>query len=106
MADYDFIAMTASAGGISALGHVLSALPADFSVPIVVVQHHTPGRTMNLAQVLSKLSHRPVEIAEVGERIRPGHVYLAPGSAHLVVRPDHRFELMDGRPRPTPMVLE
>lgn len=97
MADYDLIAMTASAGGISALGHVLAALPADFDVPIVVVQHHTPGRTPDLANVLSKLSRHPVRIAEAGQRIRPGTIYLAPGAAHLVVRPDHSFELMDGR---------
>ncbi len=97
MADYDLIVMTASAGGISALGHVLSALPAEFDVPIVVVQHHTPGRTHGLAQVLSRLSKRPVHIAEAGQHIRPGTVYLAPGAAHLVVRPDHSFELMDGQ---------
>lgn len=97
MADYDLIAMTASAGGISALGHVLSALPADFDVPIVVVQHHTPGRTPGLAQVLSRLSKRPVRIAEEGQPIRRHMVYLAPGAAHLLVRPDRSFELMDGR---------
>lgn len=97
MAEYDLIVMTASAGGISAIGHVLSALPADFDVPIVVVQHHTPGRTPDLAQVLSKLSKRPVRIAEKGQPIRRHNVYLAPGAAHLIVRPDRSFELMDGR---------
>lgn len=97
MANYDFIAITASAGGISALGHVLSSLPPDFDVPIVVVQHHTPGRTFDLAHVLSRLSKRPVHIAEVGQHIRRGNVYLAPGAAHLLVMPDHSFELMDGR---------
>ena len=97
MAEYDFIAITASAGGISALGHVLAALPADFDVPIVVVQHHTPGRTPNLAEVLSKLSNRPVRIAEAGQAIKRHTVYLAPGTAHLIVRPDRSFELMDGR---------
>ena len=45
MPNYDLITITASAGGISALGHLLSALPADFPVPIVVVQHHAPERT-------------------------------------------------------------
>ncbi|HKW49528.1 MAG TPA: chemotaxis protein CheB [Gemmatimonadaceae bacterium] len=97
MGEYDFIAITASAGGISALAHVLSSLPADFDVPIVVVQHHTPGRTPDLAHVLSRLSRRPVRIAEAGQRIMPGTVYLAPGSAHLIVRLDQSFELMDGR---------
>jgi two-component system, chemotaxis family, protein-glutamate methylesterase/glutaminase len=97
MADYDLIAMTASAGGISALGQVLSALPADFDVPIVVVQHHTPGRTLDLAHVLARLGKRPMRIAEAGLAIRRHTVYLAPGTAHLLVRPDRSFELTDGR---------
>ena len=97
MAEYDFIAITASAGGIPALAEVLSALPADFDVPIAVVQHHAPGRTPNLAQVLSRLSKRPVRIAEEGQHIKRHTVYVAPGAAHLVVRPDHSFALTDGR---------
>jgi two-component system chemotaxis response regulator CheB len=97
MATYDLIAITASAGGISALGHVLSALPPDFAVPIVVVQHHAPDRTASLAEVLSKLGNRPVRIAATGQRIKSGTVYLAPGDAHLVVRPDRSFALHDGR---------
>ena len=95
--NYDLIAITASAGGISALGHVLSALPPDFPVPIVVVQHHAPDRTASLADVLSRLSKRPVRIAEPGQHIKAGTVYLAPGSAHLLVRPDHSFALQNGR---------
>ena len=97
MPNYDLIAITASAGGISALGHVLSALPADFSVPIVVVQHHSPDRTQSLAEVLSKLAKHPVRIAEAGQRIKPGTIYLAPGNAHLLVRSDQSFAFQDGR---------
>jgi two-component system chemotaxis response regulator CheB len=97
MPNYDLIAITASAGGISALGHLLSALPAHFPVPIVVVQHHSPDRTFSLADVLSRLSKRPVRVAEAGQRIRSGTIYLAPGSAHLLVRPDRSFALQNGR---------
>jgi len=97
MPNYDLIAITASAGGISALGHVLSALPADFSVPIVVVQHHSPDRTQSLADVLSKLAKHPVRVAEAGQRIEPGTIYLAPGNARLLVNPDQSFALQDGR---------
>src|SRR5436190_4631968 len=97
MPNYDLITITASAGGISALGHLLSALPADFPVPIVVVQHHAPERTSSLAEVLSRLAKHPVRIAVEGERIKPRTIYLAPGNAHLLVRRDHSFALHDGR---------
>jgi two-component system chemotaxis response regulator CheB len=97
MPNYDLIAITASAGGISALGHLLSSLPADFPVPIVVVQHHAPDRTFSLAEVLSRLAKHPVRIAIAGEHIKSGTIYLAPGDGHLLVRPDRSFALHDGR---------
>lgn len=79
------IAIGASTGGTEAIKEVLSALPEE-SPGVVIVQHMPEGFTKSFAKRLDGLSRLTVVEAQGGERIRPGHAYLAPGSAHLLVR--------------------
>jgi two-component system chemotaxis response regulator CheB len=64
---------------------VLRALPADFPVPILVVQHIADGFVGGLADWLNTVSAVHVKVAEEGETIAPGVVYLAPDDRHLAV---------------------
>ncbi|HSF42925.1 MAG TPA: chemotaxis protein CheB [Thermoanaerobaculia bacterium] len=48
------VAIAASAGGLAALTHVLSALPADFPAPILVLQHLTPDHRSFMAEILDR----------------------------------------------------
>lgn len=75
-----------STGGPNALGEVIPALPADFPVPILLVQHMPPGFTASLADHLAKRSKLKVREAAEGEVLEPGTVYIAPGGRHMVVR--------------------
>jgi two-component system chemotaxis response regulator CheB len=93
---YDLVVMAASAGGIHALQAVLSALPADFPVPIAVVQHRTMSQPNLLAAVLSRHTRLAVKIAKHAEAMHPGTVYLAPPHLHLTVREDLHLALTDG----------
>ncbi|GGY63122.1 chemotaxis response regulator protein-glutamate methylesterase of group 2 operon [Cellvibrio zantedeschiae] len=78
------IAIGASTGGTEAIKDVLLQLPAN--VPgIVMTQHMPPGFTRTFAERLNKLSNLHVTEAKGGERILPGHAYLAPGGFHLLV---------------------
>ncbi|MCX7212995.1 MAG: chemotaxis response regulator protein-glutamate methylesterase [Burkholderiales bacterium] len=79
------IAIGASTGGTEALREMLSGLPADCPA-VMVTQHMPPGFTRSLADRLNSVCRMHVKEAEHGERILPGHVYIAPGGRHLAVR--------------------
>jgi two-component system chemotaxis response regulator CheB len=94
---YDLVVMAASAGGVHALQAVLFALPADFQVPIAVVQHRSTRQPNLLARVLGRCTALAVKIAEPSEVMQPGTVYLAPPDLHLTVHRDGSFALSDGQ---------
>ena len=79
------VAIATSTGGPAALQGLLSALPGDFSVPILVVQHITRGFTSGLAAWLNTSCRLRVKIAEDGEPLAPQTVYVAPDDRHLGV---------------------
>lgn len=79
----ELVAMVASTGGPGALVRILSSLPKDFSLPVVVVQHIGAAFVSGFATWLGSLSALPVSLAREGERPRPGHVHVAPGGVHL-----------------------
>lgn len=83
--------IAASTGGPAALGRVIPLLPADYPTPVLVVQHMPPVFTALLAQSLDIRSALPVFEATHGMALARGHVYLAPGGRHLVVRRDQGF---------------
>lgn len=79
------IAIGASTGGTEAIKEVLVRLPAE--VPgIVIVQHMPEAFTPSFAKRLDSLGALRVVEAQGGERIQPGHAYLAPGHSHLLVK--------------------
>jgi two-component system chemotaxis response regulator CheB len=82
---FSVVGIAASAGGIAALTAVLSRLPADFPLPVLVVQHLDPRHRSLLAAVLGRRALLPVDEAEDGQRIQRGHVYVAPPDRHLLV---------------------
>ncbi|MCX7669178.1 MAG: chemotaxis-specific protein-glutamate methyltransferase CheB [Anaerolineae bacterium] len=82
---FSVLAMGASTGGPAALNAILRDLPAGFPLPVLVVQHMTIGFTAGLVAWLQLESRLPIKIAEEGEYLRPGTVYVAPDDTHLVV---------------------
>lgn len=79
------IAIGASTGGTEAIKEVLCALPSEMP-PIVMAQHMPEGFTTSFAKRLDTLSRLTVAEAQGGERLQPGHAYLAPGHSHLLIR--------------------
>lgn len=82
-----------SAGGLAALAELFAHLPASFPLPLITVQH------VHATQKGSWLGHFnarcPLAVQEAGdkERIRPGHIYLAPPGYHLLVERDETLAL-------------
>lgn len=75
-----------STGGPRALQEVLSDLPADLPMAVVVVQHMPPGFTQSLAQRLNKTSSLMIQEAADGDRLARGLALLARGDYHLRLR--------------------
>lgn len=92
---FDVVVVAASAGGIPAIQYILSCLPADFPIPIVVVQHMAPSEQHKsiLPKVLACYTDLPVKWAEEAERCVGSCVYIAPQDHHLLVSPEGTFIL-------------
>jgi len=82
----DVVGIGVSTGGPNALAELIPHLPADFPVPVLLVQHMPPLFTASLAEHLDQKSQVAVREARDGEPVLPGHVYIAPGGRHMVVR--------------------
>jgi two-component system chemotaxis response regulator CheB len=79
------IAVGASTGGTEAIRDFLLALPPD--APGVVIVQHMPERfTRTFAARLDRETRLSVCEAEEGQRVLPGHAYIAPGNAHLLLK--------------------
>jgi two-component system, chemotaxis family, protein-glutamate methylesterase/glutaminase len=81
----DIIVIGASAGGVEALSDLSENLPADLSASVFIVLHVPPERPSLLPQILGRRTSLKVQHGVDGQRIRHGHVYVAP--------PDHHLEL-------------
>lgn len=77
-ATFEAMVVGSSAGGIKALGTLLTALPADFSLPILITQHLHPDSDSYLADILNDKCAITVKQADEKEDILPGNAYIAP----------------------------
>lgn len=93
--DIKLIAIGASTGGPLVLRQILSQLPKPYPIPIVAVQHITEGFVGGFAEWLSGASEFPCRLAEDGESILPGCIYLAPDGKHMTVSRQGRVVLID-----------
>jgi len=90
------IGIAASTGGPSTLATVLKDLPADFPLPIVLVQHFSPGFAKGLIEWLGTQTSLRVDLAVHGDTLQPGQVLLAPDDYHLQVTRAGEVELSKG----------
>ena len=82
-----------SSGGVHALKQLLGALPGDFPLPLLIVQHISPDADDGMARLLAEFCAIRVKEADEQERIAPGTAYLAPPNYHLQVERDGQLSL-------------
>lgn len=94
------VALGASTGGTEATAEVLRMLPSNF--PGIVISQHLPAAfSESYSQRLGKICRMHVKLAEHGEQIIPGHIYISPGTHHMLVKRDgarYVCTLNDGPP--------
>lgn len=81
-------AIGVSTGGPPVLQTIFSKLPPNIKIPILVVQHITPGFINGLVNWLSGFTKYPIHIASQGEKALPGHIYFAPDGFHMEIKAD------------------
>lgn len=84
-AGVDMVVVGASLGGLDAVRLLLRSLPAEFSPPIVLVQHRMSESDGLLVDLLAEQSLLPVSEPEDKDPIERGHFYVAPSDYHLLV---------------------
>ncbi|MBS0262812.1 MAG: chemotaxis response regulator protein-glutamate methylesterase [Planctomycetes bacterium] len=97
----DVVVIGTSTGGPVALREVLSHLPGELPIPVLIVQHMPPQYTHSLAQRLNENS--PLEVVEAcdGMTLEPGWAFLAPGGRQMKVtprRPRSKIQITDDPP--------
>lgn len=83
--DFGIVAIGASTGGPVALQKVLQALPGNFPLPLVLIQHMPATFTPAFAERLNQQCAISVKEAEDGEELKPGLALLAPGGKQMTV---------------------
>lgn len=86
------VAIGASTGGPPVIEKILTLLPRDFPVPLLIVQHIAPGFIQGFAEWLDQKSPLPVRIASHNDLISAGHVYVAPDGVQI--RVDRNLRLL------------
>ncbi len=87
------VAIGASAGGLDALLPMLSALPAGYGPPVIVVLHLPDDRSSLLAEVFSRRTPLPVYEPQDKQPLLPGSLYFAPAGYHLLLEAERTFSL-------------
>lgn len=95
---FEVVVIGASAGGIRAVTAVLSVLPEDFALPIIVVQHVHPHSGGYISHILGAKCALIVKQADEKEPVLGGTVYIAPPNYHLMLETDRSFSLSVAAP--------
>jgi two-component system, chemotaxis family, protein-glutamate methylesterase/glutaminase len=85
---YELVVIGASTGGPSAIETVVSGLPEDFPVPVVICQHMPANFIAPFVNRLNTLSANRIEIGVKSMRLKPGQIVVAPGNANMIVTLD------------------
>lgn len=87
------IGVGVSTGGPAVLATILGALPADFPLGLLIVQHITEGFMAGLVEWLSRQARLSIRLASEGDQVRPGVALMAPEGVHLIVERGGRAHL-------------
>ena len=90
---YKAIVIGVSSGGMNALKTIFSALPANFGIPIIIVQHVGANSDSQWINLLNEKSNLHLKEADEKEKIEKGNVYFAPPNYHLLIEKDNTFSL-------------
>jgi two-component system, chemotaxis family, protein-glutamate methylesterase/glutaminase len=89
VSEFGLVVIGASWGGLAAVSKIFAAMPGDFTLPIVLVQHRSKHSDDLLASLLQSVTQLRVVDVEDKEPLAPASVYIAPANYHLMVERGH-----------------
>lgn len=92
------VAICSSTGGPKALSILLGSLPSDFPHPILITQHMYEGFIHGLVEWLQTTTSLKIKVAESGEPVKPGVIYVAPTGKHMEVSSAEHIRLTSEDP--------
>ncbi len=92
------VAIASSTGGPEALSIILSSLPETIPCPVVIAQHNSDGFIPGLVEWLNRLAKLKVKVAEEGEPLVPGTVYVSPSEKHMEISLSRRVTFVERHP--------
>lgn len=90
---YKAIVIGTSAGGLFVLSSILQKLPADYPLPVLIVQHRAKDQKNLLEEVLQSKCTIMIRQADEKEKLKSGNVYIAPPDYHLLIESDFTLSL-------------
>ena len=90
---YEAIVIGVSAGGLYVLSEILEALPKDYSIPVVIVQHRSKDERELLEELLQQKCKIKIKQADEKEKLQKGTVYIAPPNYHVLAENDRTLSL-------------
>jgi two-component system chemotaxis response regulator CheB len=84
----DIVVIGASAGGVEAVKEIATNLSSNLDAAVFVVVHVSPSSSGLLPNILNRSSGLPAHQAVNGEKILPGHIYVAPPDHHMLLEPN------------------
>ncbi len=85
---YEVLVIGASTGGPSAIESILTQLPGNLAIPVVIIQHMPERFLESFAERLSKILPLKVRLAKRNERLEPGIIYIVPGDGNMMIKSD------------------
>lgn len=92
------VAIACSTGGPQALAWLLPKLERNFPAPILISQHISDGFVDGMVNWLNTLTKLQVKVAEHGEALRCGQVYISPSESHMTITTNNRIRLLPRQP--------
>lgn len=93
------VTIASSTGGPDALSVILSALPADMPCPVTVAQHISDGFVASMVEWLKKIIRLKIKVAEQGDVLEAGTVYVSPSEKHMEINSSKSVSLLNRSPK-------
>lgn len=90
---YKAVVIGLSSGGMDAMKGIFAALPGNYGIPVVIVQHLSPRSDSQWIEIFNDRYDIKIKEAEEKEKLAKGTVYLAPPNYHLLIEKDGSFSL-------------
>ena len=90
--NYEVIVIGASTGGPTAIEKVISQLPGNLAVPVLVAQHMPAHFIPSFVKRLNRLTPLTVEVGKLNAKLKPQHVYVSPGNTNMIVK-EHKGDV-------------